>query len=608
MTLSPPAPARGVWGRLIPAAVLALVTAAVTLSFASTNSPNLPTSGGFAADYVPAEGYVEWSLETALSGDVRRVSEHARSTGFSEVLALPENQASHVLAAVGDDVHTTQFWRETMHVLDGADAGQFTDLYTLTDAGVSLVAGYGGELGWVYNPPLLQLPADVAPGAAWSGSGDAMPFGLATYTHSARATVPSNAVVLTQAERHGLDVSTCLQIDGSTALFDEDGASVLELRQVELWCIGKGRVAAVADLSDGEEIRYAPTAAAPTTSGIATNATAARWTNPARWVTREATVTVDDTFFGATPFSLSLADSPRVTASGLLIAASTTTDDVVALAVSGDSLTRQWYAHPGGDLVTVATVGDVTIVSTGIRQLVAYDARGVRLWQHPTPELVVAPPTGTADGGVVAVGLDGTVTMFDAVTGAIGWTRALGADVDQSAVVAGGKVVTIDRSGTITALEAASGDVAWSVESVAAASIRAMGSNLVTVGDDGWMRLFAVDDGAASHSWRYSGSWRALLAAGSTAVLATDEAIVGVDLSTGEELWRGDGVESAVGDGETIVVFRGSVATAIDEAGSEVASWSIPATYLWSSKFAVPVGNSIVLVHSGSEATIVGAR
>src|SRR5690606_36087722 len=100
-------------------------------------------------------------------------------------------------------------------------------------------------------------------------------------------------------------------------------------------------------------------------------------------------------------------------------AATTNTDDIVAITASSAELTRAWYAHPGGDIVTFATVGDVTVVSTGLRRLVAYDGAGHRLWQHDLAELVVAPPTATQDGRVATVGLDGTVIMFDSVTGEV---------------------------------------------------------------------------------------------------------------------------------------------------------------------------------------------
>lgn len=608
MQTTPQKPVRGPWSRIIPAAVLVVVTSLVTLSFAVADNPVVEVEGGAAARYVPAEGHVHWSLTVEQgSPEVRRVMESARSTGYTEAIALPESQTSHVLAALSSDVRTTQFWRETTHVLDGEDQRQLTDLYTLTDDGVSLVAGYGGAFGWVYSPPLVQLPSDVAPGVSWAGAGEAMPFGLITYTHSASAVTPSDAVLVANARAHGIDVDGCIQIDSDTQLFDESGADIVLIVQSELWCEGKGRVAAVTNVADVESQHLASTPL-PETRGVDTNSVPRRWSDPSSWVSRGATVTLDDEFFGANPFNLGLADAPRVTASGLLVTANTSTADVVALELSGDRLLRAWYAHPGGDIVTFATVGDVTVVSTGLRQLVAYDAKGHRLWQHPVPELVVAPPTPVGGGRVVSVGLDGTVTMLDARTGEVVWTTSVGADVDLSAAIAQEQVIVIDRAGAMSALDAATGHVAWSTESEPASDMRVVGDVVVIVGDDGWLRAVAASDGEVRQSWRYPGSWRALLATNRNVVLATDEAILAVDPESGQELWRGDGVESAISDGATIIVFRGESAVGLDATGAPLTSWDVPASLLWSTRYVVAAENSFVLMHTGSDATIVGVR
>lgn len=608
MQTTPQKHGRGSWRRIVPATVLVVVTSLVTVSFAVADNPVVEVAGGAAARYVPPEGYVHWSLAVEPgSPDIRRVAESARSTGYTEAIALPESQTSHVLAALSSDVRTTQFWREITHVLDGEDQSQLTDLYTLTDDGVSLIAGYGGSVGWVYSPPLVQLPSDVAPGVSWTGEGDAMPFGLITYAHSAGAVAPNNAVLVANAQAHGVDVSECIQIDAETQLFDESGVEIVLIVQSELWCEGRGRVAAVANVEEVSS-EYLASSPLPETTGVDANSAPRQWSDPGSWVRRGATVTLDDGFFGANPFNIGLADAPRATASGLLITANTNTADVVALEPSGDRLLRAWYAHPGGDIVTFATVGDVTVVSTGLRRLVAYDAKGRRLWQHPVPELVVAPPTAAGDGRVVSVGLDGTVTMLDAVTGEIVWATSVGADVDLSAAIAGGRVIVIDRAGVVSALDAATGEAAWSMDSEPAGELRVFGDVVAVVGDDGWLRTIAASDGEVTQSWRYGGSWRALVAANGSVVLATDEAILAVDPESGEELWRGEGVESAIGDGETIIVFRGETAVVLDAAGATVTSWDVPASLLWSTRYVVAVGNSFVLMHSGSDATIVGAR
>lgn len=605
MTSYPP---KGLRGRPIPVTALIVVSVLVTGAFAVADNPTTPVVGGAAASYVPPEGYMEWSVARSPdSPDIRRVSEHSRSTGFSEVLALPETQAAHALEALTTDVRTTQFWRETTHVLDGDDQRPLTDLYAITDDGVALVAGYGGTLGWVYNPPIVQLPPDVAPGVSWSGTGEAMPFGIVTYAHEAAALAATRPELVLNAQDRGIDVASCVQIDGVTQLFDEEGALAITLESSELWCQGHGRLATV-NVIGGVETTYLATTPRAETVGVNASPKAAGWADPSTWVTSDVALTLSDEFFGAKPLSVGLADSPRTTASGLVITANTNTADIVALTPQGTELVRAWYAHPGGDIVTFATVGDVTVVSTGLRRLVAYDGKGHRLWQHEVAELITAPPTPGDDGRVVTVGLDGTVTTFDAVTGAVRWTRSVSADVDQSAVLAKNRVIVIDRAGAMTAFNAGTGDVEWKVETEPAAGLRAFDDLVVVAGDDGWLRAFALSNGDTGHSTRYRGALRALLSVDGHIVLATDEAVLALDVASARELWRRDGIDTGISDGTTLIGFRGATAVALDGAGGMLATWDVPASQLWSTRYVVTLDDAFVLMHTGSEATIVGAR
>ena len=602
------APRTPAWRRVAPTVVLVAASALVTGAIAVADSVPAPTVGGEATRFVPTEGLVSWSLETGGEVDIRRVVEHARTTGVTEVLALPQYQAGVVLEQLGDSVRTTPFWRETTHVLDGDDARILTDLYHLTDAGLALAASHGGDLGWVYEPPMVMLPADVADGSTWEGRGQAIPLGIASYEQSSRALSPSDAALLTAAESVDVDPASCLQVDSTVTLRDEHGDAIVELRQRELWCEALGRLAATVEF-DGTRTHFAPTEPRPDAFGVRAAPTGSVWDAAAEWVAREAPLQRDDAFFGTGELTVSLLGAPRVTSSGLVIVPHTTTNDVIALRVERERLVQAWLAHPGGSIVTLGTVGDVTLVSTSRRELVAYDARGNRLWQAGAPELVIAPPTGTRDGRVVTVGLDGTVTMRDALTGERDWETPLGSDIELPAVVGDGSVVvTIDRAGTITALDAATGEVLWSRASPTAAGLRVIDGFLVSVGDDGWMRSFDAATGQPGHSWRYQGASRALLRAGDAAVLATDEHVVAVDLDTGAVLWRGDGVSAAAGDGRTIVTVRGTAATALSEAGEELAAWRVPASFIWSHQHLVAAADRILIMHSGTTATVVGPR
>lgn len=592
---------------LLPAAVLTAVTALVTVSFAIPDTAPGSGVGGAAAGFVPAEGHRNWTVETGGPSDIRRVVEHSRSTGVPLLLALPELQRSSALDAVGDGVRSTQFWRETTHVLDGDDTRQFTDLYTITERGVALVAGYGGDVGWVYNPPLVQLPADVAPGVSWEGTGQAVPAGIASYTHRAEAETPTDPRLLDIASRADIDPDQCLQVNSVTKLTDSAGAEVIEFTQHELWCAGLGRVGSALAYGD-TAVLHSTTAAAPDPAGTRTDTQQRAWLDFTSWAVRQAPLELDDAFFGSGPNTIALAEGPRVTNSGLVIVANTSVNDVVALRLNGARLTQAWYAHPGGAIVTSATAGNVTIASTSQRRLVAYDAHGHPLWQHATSELVVASPTVTGDGRVIAVGLDGSVLCIDASTGQLDWTRSVGADVDVPAVITSEVVAVIDRAGAITAMSLATGEPAWTHQAEPASAMLATSGRIITAGDDGWLRSFDAASGEASHVWRYRGSWRALLEADRSVVLATDEQTLAVNPDTGEQAWQSDGVDGASGDGRVVVLMRGTTATVMDAAGEVVTQWQVPASFLWASQYLVATPKALLLMHSGDEATIVGAR
>lgn len=593
--------------RLVPSVVLVTVAALVTGAFALADSAPTPTAGGDVVKYLPPEGFVGWGLETGGEGAPRHIVEHSRTTGVTEVLDLPSLQAGVVLELLGESVRTTPFWRETMHILDGDDSRILTDLYLLSDAGVSLVAGHGGDLGWVYDPPMVQLPADVAPGVEWGGRGSAAPLGLVRYVQDARAVSPSDAHLVETARSIGLALEQCIQVESVVLLSDDTGAELVEITQRELWCEGRGRVGAVAEYA-GEVTRYASVAPHVPVEGVDTTARGPAWPDVGSWSVRDVALARVDPFFGEAERTVSLLDAPRVSSSGTVVAPHASTDDLVAFRVDGDRLVEHWHAHPGGTIVTLGTVGEVTIVSTSLRELVAYDSRGVRLWRASVAELVLAPPTPAGGGRAVVAGLDGTVSMLDASTGAVDWSTPLASDIDLAAVISEGRVATIDRAGTITALDADTGEVLWSRSAQPSAILRAFDGIILAVGDDGWMRAFRADTGDRAHAWRYQGATRALLRVGSATVLATDEHMVAVDLESGLELWRRGPAAAAVGDGESLVALRGTEAVVLDERGEQVARWEVPASFVWANQHLVAAPDRVFILHSGASATMVGPR
>ena len=83
---------------------------------------------------------------------------------------------------------------------------------------------------------------------------------------------------------------------------------------------------------------------------------------------------------------------PVRTQSGLVVRPLMTPTDLVGTRRLGPNWASVWRAHPGGTLVTLASFGNVIVVTTSERRLVAYTDTGARLWSRELGE--VGPESG----------------------------------------------------------------------------------------------------------------------------------------------------------------------------------------------------------------------
>lgn len=173
------------------AATLAAVVLATGVSIALADDQTAEQLGGAGAKYVPVDGHVEWVRDNL--GTIR-MSESARSIGYEDILQLPNSAGATVVGLLGEEARVAQLWRESTLTIAGAEGDQSgmqtVDLHRLSAEGLSLIAGYGGSIGFAYSPALLELPADVAAGSTWTSAGDALPNGFLTYTAEFTASRP----------------------------------------------------------------------------------------------------------------------------------------------------------------------------------------------------------------------------------------------------------------------------------------------------------------------------------------------------------------------------------------------------------------------------------
>lgn len=591
--LSPaPPPARPRRAPVRPGSILAVaaLTVAVLLTgvaIAVTDNQTVDVSGGAAAKYVPADGHVEWTRDSL---DAVRMTESARSIGYEDLLQLPTQASTATISLLDAGVRTAQLWRESTATIrddsSGVQNGNVIDLHQLSADGLVLLASYGGTLGFTYSPPLVELSARVSPGATWSSAGDALPHGLLTYTAHFEASEPSTKELLVAAGLPQPDLAECVEVRGGSVYRDETGNRVLESDETNLWCEGRGRIASVATVN-GDRVLVGLMAEPPNAAVDAALAAPRSWDVEGGWRTAEVPPVVSDPSFGEQPLGLSLANPPRRTQSGLLVAVNQVGDDVVALKHSSGTLVRQWLAHPGGDIVTLETVGDVTVVTTSQRKVLAYSEHGHRLWERDSPELILAPPTGAA-GAVILVGLDGTVASVNSLTGKPNWERKLSADVILPAAVDRSSVLVADRAGVLTAFDRTSGETLWTVDSEQPPVGLFAASGVATLtGSDGFLRAYDAESGERLWTQRYRGFLRATAWLGRCALFVTNEVSACVDVHTGAVQWIRAGAQDAVTDGRHAVLFDEADARLLDAEGTTVSVWEIPSLALAINRYAV---------------------
>jgi outer membrane protein assembly factor BamB len=556
---------------LVWTAVVGVVVAG-TVGLAASDLAVAPALGGAAARFVPADGTA--SLVTAADG-TRSVHENARGTGPALLLELPAIAGAHFFEEyTADELRTAQLWRESVTYLD-EEASQNTTLYRLDDRGVSMLTSLGGDVGFSYAPGLVMLPADAAPGVTWQGEGTAVPSGAITYRVSGElARGDGGCLVATIDTRY---------------LAGETGEELLAIAETATWCPGRGIVLDEGDVS-GTAVSFTSDDL-PATGGVGrddlvTGGAAPDWSATSAWRARELGFQVSDPAYGDSPQGMPFDGLAAATSGGVLVAS--IGSRLAGYTVEGTTATRDWVASPGGDLLAVSAIGEVTLVSTAERRLLAYDERGTRLWSMRFPDVVLAAPASAPDGDIVAVSLDGTLRRIDLATGEVVWSIALRTDVAETPAVGDGVVVVVDRGGVVRARALADGSERWSAE-LFSAERAAIGDGVVAVqGTNSDVWALELRDGSVRWDAQHQGVARRIAVVGSRVVSQSDEGTVawGV-VGDGERLWQTGASEAMLSDGERLVlVATGSVqlrhadGTVLDEVAIEPAPIGVTRVYL----------------------------
>jgi outer membrane protein assembly factor BamB len=445
---APPRAGRPWW---LPLVVLAVVGALIGGAAFAWNTVGFTTPRTAATAFLPADGSAVYeAVETTRGSATERssqVTESARFRGVTGLLSTDSAFGSKLFAEVGQQTDTVQIWRTISTGYDDPAAPYPTTRMYRANGAVELLGETAPTGGYVYRPALVELPANVAAGSHWTGSGAA------------------NDVLDYQADlRAAAGDGDCLEVTGEVRYTTRKGQPARTAAVQRTWCRNRGLVATSESYADLMTRTTQTTTALPQPPD--TRGPLPRWTAPDTWTEHKLdSISIDPTF-GEGPMSgATKALAPVRTESGLVVRATDATNDVVAFTPKTPSAwVSAWRAHVPGQILTLRAFGNVILVATSTRQLVAYSDLGIRLWHRDLDEIASAPPVRVDDSDVVVTDLAGNVRRLALATGAEAWQHRLGADVTVSPAVGRGLVVAMDRGGTVSALDGATGHRRWTKE------------------------------------------------------------------------------------------------------------------------------------------------
>ncbi|QIG44363.1 PQQ-binding-like beta-propeller repeat protein [Nocardioides anomalus] len=508
-----------------------------------------------ATALVPPDGTRGLVTSDGTADGSAQVVEHARLTGPEMVVTSPVVVGGAIATVLDDDPYSWRIWRSTTTTYpqdeEEEQTQQETTLRRLTDDGVEQLAAYG-PIALVFDPPLLEVPADVADGSEWSGDGDLIVDGE-TGQLGYRGSFAAQA-----------DGDDCLRITGSLS-FVRGEDTVLDNPTDERWCRGRG-IVAEQDV-DAPALAGSTEPLEPDLGGVED------------WAAHDRPLRVAGGGEGVedTPASITLDEAPVAGVDGRLLLPDAQADDVVAFDPVGDGTRlRTWVAHPGGEVLSLEAAGDVVVAGTSRRQVVAYGPRGDWRWSHGLDDVPSGQPLAVDADHLVVTSAAGEVDALDPVSGQLLWTGALSDRIRLQPVHGSRTVVVSDVAGRLTAYDTDDGTEAWSTEVTGGVESMAVVDSVLVVRAPDAVQAFDVADGERLWSSRISptSTGSTVAALGAVVALTSSEGTVALGVRDGRERWRSDGGDEALAVGGHLFVLDGRRLVAFGADG-EVRGWTL---------------------------------
>ncbi len=557
---APPEPGRRWW---VPLVVLTVIGALIGGATYAGNTVGLGPSRTAATAFLPPDGAAAYeTVETSREGKTEvsyQVTESALFSGTTGLLSTDTMFGTQMLAETYEQRDKVRIWRTVSTVYNDPAAPYPTTRMYRVNSGVELLGESRPGVGYVYRPALVELPADVWAGSAWSGSGSA--GDVLDYRSAFRAEARDD----------------CLRVTGEVQYLSKQGQRGPLANLERIWCPGRGMVQASERV--GDVVTMTSLGTGPTPQLRTTTSPPLHWTAPDRWAPKAYdTISVDPTF-GKGPMSGSPKQlTPVRTDSGLVVRATSSLNDLIAITPKTPTeWVSAWRSHVPGEILTLQAFGDVIVVATSARQLVAYSDLGIRLWQLDLTEIAPAAMVRVSDTDLVVVDLAGEVRRLTIATGALAWQRGLGSDVTVAPAVGKGLVVVMDRGGTVTALDQATGDRRWTAE-LEGLGAGFVGDTVVVLQDQ---TAHGLDPATGKRRWLrpFVGTFTELAPFGDRLVVATESATVLLD-QAGQLTARLPGYLRLTVATDRMVGWGAREAELVDPTGMVGRRWSLPSLTL----------------------------
>jgi outer membrane protein assembly factor BamB len=586
--------------------VVALVVPALLAWFAvavhsTLSSPEPPQTS--ARSFVPADGARQAVSFTQHGTTAAAMVETSRIEGSGISFAMSPAAFTY-LDLPPEGAAAASWWREAV-VPTAATSPSRYRIRSVSDAGVWLRVQDWEDLGISFER-FLELPGDVAVGQTWSSSGSALakPTGRAlTYRNTSRSSLPQDRAA---ADRG------CLRVDSTTEL--RGGAKAESWREVNVWCPGRGVV------DSGGDFRGSAYAVVPATAAGAAPVTSADLQTPALgvsgldgWTARAEELLAGDSTFGGDTAEVFTGSAPVVAANGVIAFARGDARDVTGLLTLGPGqLWWHWWVRPGGDVVTMTSIGSLVLVTTTDRRLVAYQAGGGFRWSVELDDVAVVPPVSVGNDRVAVGTVSGEVAVLETASGARLWRAQLDHGVHAPLASDGSVLVAEDTGPTLTAWDASSGHQRWQVKAGSTFTTGLLvGPGEVVLASNGSLTAYDLATGDRR--------WDVPVGLGLTGISArsgqlwaeVDAGLESRSFRTGAVGWTVPGVSgvapgcSVGASGETLsFAFRGADLVALDSRGRVRKSWALQARTTDVRSAACAVGRVWVTSYAPDDSTL----